>query len=307
MKEQKSNNGRRQYWKDRATKERVFEEFWMKLKRRKKWKVLDIFISETFATFIFTVIAVSAVAIGVIPLWVIGLIEAAAKFVILVTFSGDFAGHLSPFDTLALYIGGKIPYPWYTCFLYLIATTCGWILGSATVIGLTIGENKSLGLGTPELDSNYTEAQGFFAECLGTCIAFGVSILVLYSYERRTLYSEITTEGGARSFYYPFVSASAHFVGFMTSCYISGASLNPHRFFWPAVISGKFYAPTQWFYFVGPVVGAILIGIFYGLYLWIDNNAYLTKNPLKKKLANALSSNNVTSGNQYEVLNEKNV
>lgn len=254
----------------------------------KRWgQLLLMFLAEIFATYLFAVVVLSVAQHGYSH-HTIAMTEASALFVVILIFSKEYAGHLSPFVTIALYFGGKIPYPWLTSIVFLVGSTIGWILGSATTIGLTINADRTLGLGTPELSTNYTEAQGFLAECLGTCISFGVAMFLLYGYDRRTLYADVSSESKYGMFFYPFGAAVGHYLGVIVTAYVSGASLNPHRFFWPAIMSGKFDAPTQWFYFVGPLIGVLISGLLYAVFIMLDNWSYSSKAKTKDTIKNTL-------------------
>lgn len=278
------------FFSDRKKKEEIFSEYWKKLGVKKWGQLLLFLMMEFFATYAFATIVLSVAQHGYSN-FEIASVEAITLLVIIILAAREYAGHLSPFVTIALYAGGKIPYPWWTCIFVLIATTGGWILGTATTIGFTIGSDPALGLGTPKLDANYTDAVGFLAECFGTCFSFGVPILLLYSFSRKTLYSDISTMDKKRDVvYYPFVVSAAHFVAHMATSYISGASLNPHRFFWPAVISGKLDNNGQWIYLVGPLIGVIICGLIFIVIVSLDYCSYRKKTTIQRKLAKVLDS-----------------
>lgn len=281
---------RRNFFADRATKEAIFAGHWTSLKNKKYWVMLSLFLSEVVAAYLAAIIALSAARRGY-PIEVIGLVDACATFFIIATFAAEHTGHINFFNTIAVYVGGKIPFPWYTCFVMIIATNVGWILATLTAIGLSPNGDRTLGLGTPLLDPEFSEVQGFLAECLGTCISFGITIFTLYGQDRTTLYSDITSgESKLTAAFYPFIVSAAGYAGFMTTAYISGPSLNPYRFFWPAIISGKFDAARHWFYFVGPVVGVIIVGLVYMLFLTVDECGHSSKTKLRRKLAESLKS-----------------
>jgi glycerol uptake facilitator-like aquaporin len=193
----------------------------------------------------------------------IAFVEAASVFAIVSVFLRENVGHINPFWTIVIYVSGRSPFPWWMSFVHLVAMFLGWVIGTAMTILSTVGISASAGLGAPSVNNLFTLGQAFYHEFFGTVIQFSVPFFFLISMKRSIFYGDLMANGtnGSINLLFPFMVSAFHALAFIFAFDVTGASLNWFRYLVPTIVSGTFDAPTQWPYFVGPLLGVIIPGL----------------------------------------------
>lgn len=158
--------------------------------------------------------------------------------------------HVNPAVTFALWVTKKIRT--IDGIAYIIAQLAGAIL--AALAAKTIyGDMMIFKLGTPELGPTVTTVTGIITEALLTF--FLVWTIFAVAIDRRN----ISVMSG-------LVIGLALTADIFAGGVVSGAAVNPARWFGPALIAGQW---TNWYvYIVGPLLGALLAGLIYqGVFL----------------------------------------
>lgn len=258
----------RKFWAYRKNVERNIGKVWGENTGKNAGKgvttTIRVFLMELFATFLFVTIILLP-AIRAYNVTTIATVEAVAVFGITAVFLKESVGYLNPLMLAAVYVSGRAPYPWWMFFIQFVALTLGWIVGTATDIAMTVGISASAGLGAPSVNPMFTIGQALFAEIYGTVLNFGIPLFYMLALHRRTLYGDLIYSGSANAknvtLIYPFIVSFFHALAFIFTFDVTGASLNWYRYLFPTVIGGTFDASSQWIYFVGPLLGAVLSGI----------------------------------------------
>jgi glycerol uptake facilitator-like aquaporin len=123
----------------------------------------------------------------------------------------------------------------------------------AGLIRLAVPEEywRSVKLGTPLLNSDFTVGQGLIIE--GVLTFFLVWVVFATSVDRDGAYGKIA--GLAVGF--------AVIMGVMVAGPFTGAAMNPARSFGPALVGG--YWSQELMYWVGPLAGGAIAGLLYEL------------------------------------------
>lgn len=158
--------------------------------------------------------------------------------------------HVNPAVTFALWVTRKIRT--IDGIAYIIAQLAGAIL-AALAVRTVYGDMMIFKLGTPELGPTVTTVTGIITEALLTF--FLVWTIFAVAVDRRNM---SVISGLAIG----LVLTADIFAGGV----VSGAAVNPARWFGPALISGQW---ANWYvYIVGPLLGALLAGLIYqGVFL----------------------------------------
>lgn len=175
-----------------------------------------------------------------------GLAIVAAAYAI-----GNISGcHINPAVSLAMLINGRISVKDFIG--YIIAQVAGAIAGAAILFGLT-------GLGMPDLTggfgSNGTAVMGIAGSLIIEIILtffFVFAILGVTADENKSSIAGIVIG---------LVLAFVHIVGIP----LTGTSVNPARSIGPALFAGGSALTDVWVFIVGPLVGAAIAAIVYGL------------------------------------------
>lgn len=205
-------------------------------------------IKKLFAEFLgtFTLIFLGAGAIvsGKADLQGVALAHGLAIFVMVSALAGFSGAHFNPAVSAAMLITKKI------CgqdFLYFVLAQLTGASIASVALNFIYGDANGYGL--PAISDGTSIVAGVLAEILGTAlllfVIFGVAID-----KRSVAASHPGLPIGLT------ISAIIFSVGPIT-----GAALNPARWFGPALISGDW--TNAWLYIFAPVVGAILAALTY--------------------------------------------
>lgn len=161
-------------------------------------------------------------------------------------------GKFNPAISLGLVAGGKLS---LLNALWEIAAQLAGAAAGALTLWSILPEAASTGshLGTPSLNPDFS----FWAGVVAEAIASFFLVLTVYG-------TAIDPRGTWRSVAGFGIGCSIVF-GILAIGGITGAALNPARAFGPALVSGHW--ANQAIYWIGPLLGGILAGIFYGRWL----------------------------------------
>jgi hypothetical protein len=180
-------------------------------------------------------------------------VEGVSVFAYSSVFIRESVGFINPLWLFAVYVAGKSPFPWWMMFVQLVSTALGWILGTSIDIGMTPGVTTAAGLGAPSLNPAYTVAQGLMSELYGTVLSLAIPLFYMLSLNRRIFYGGLVVDNDkSNNVFFPFVISFLHVGAFIYSFDVSKSSLNWFRF-----------------YFVGPLLGVVIPGIFFTFIVYI--------------------------------------
>lgn len=176
-------------------------------------------------------------------------------------------GHFSWGVTLTL--AGLRKMPPSVAAWYLLAQTAGSFLGAVMVDALTpeaLDNATYTKMGVPRLNTDkYTETVGFFCEFIGAAIY--MFMVMAFNFDHRMPKN-----------LYGMAAGGASILAIVTTGPISGGSINPVRIIGPILVSFMTNNKnifndlhTYWFYFLGPLFGALLMGFYYEYFILIDD------------------------------------
>jgi glycerol uptake facilitator-like aquaporin len=190
-------------------------------------------------------------------------------------------GHFNWAVTIALAGLKKIP-PGIGAW-YLGAQTAGSFLAAFLVDFLTpasYDQGTKTSMGIPQLDKTYGETVGFFCEMIAT--GFYMYVVMAFNFDRRN----------SKSFY-GLAAGGASIVAILSIGPVTGGAINPARIVGPILVTfmsdnTKIYDDLHhyWFYFIGPIFAALLIGFYYEYFVvvTIAEEAELMEKPLDDSL-----------------------
>jgi MIP family channel proteins len=196
--------------------------------------------------------AVSASATGGLALNLasLGLVHAIALAVGIYTLGGTSGGHFNPAVTLGLLSVGKIRAN--DAAAYIVSQLVGGLLASLCVLLLFHDAGDLVNYGAPAInDKVITDGSpfiGLLAEALGAAILMWTVMGMAVNPRAETPFA-------------PLVIGLSLGVGAMIFGNATSASLNPARWFGPAVVSGEF--ADSWVYILGPIIGAAVAALGY--------------------------------------------
>ncbi|XP_070187779.1 aquaporin-8-like [Littorina saxatilis] len=186
---------------------------------------------------------------------------------LLVVALGEISGaHLNPAVTVGAFIAGAIS-P-VKAVLYVLAQIVGGLAGAGLTRGIL---NKdvytAIGGGAHTLGEGVTAGQGVLCEVVLTTVL--VLTVLMTAVDPRN-----------KSQLAPLAIGFAVTVDILAGVQITGASMNPARSFGPAVVIS--YATTSFWtyhyiYWVGPLLGSLVAGIWYRLFLASSENRLVFK------------------------------
>lgn len=180
---------------------------------------------------------------------VVGLVHAFVLFMLVISFGAASGGHFNPAITFAAALGRRID-P-VDAVVYILAQLSGGVLGALLVKGFLLDEGRAGGYANPEVSGliggNF---QGFLLEGLG---AFLLVLVVL----------SVAMNPRARQDWAPFaIGATLGFIVMILGP-LTGGSVNPARWFGPALIGEGLDGSDLLVYVLGPLVGATLAYVVY--------------------------------------------
>lgn len=214
---------------------------------------LAAYIAELIGTFFLVLIVGSVVTLYVSvggaaaqfgsDFAVVGLAHALVLFLLVTAFGNVSGGHFNPAVTLAAWVMKKID--GVDGVVYVLAQLSGGVLGALLVKGLLLDEGRAGGYGAADVSPLLSgDFAGMVVEALGTFLLVLAVIATAMSVNR------------ALRQWAPLVIGTT--LGFVVMVFgpLTGASVNPARWFGPALIGDEFGG--VWPYLVGPIVGALL-------------------------------------------------
>ncbi len=219
-----------------------------------KWKPL---LAELVGTFAFFVIGAGAICIDAATEVKLGLLGIALAHGLMlsnmVNVFGPVSGaHFNPAVTLGALVGKKIKAG--QALLYVIAQLIGAVLAGYFLLLIfrdTPAMEAATSLGTPMMNADLVNS--------GTAILIEAAL---------TFFLVITVFATGFSNKAPNVPAIGGYgIGLTVTADIlmggplTGAAMNPARVFGPALASGQW--ALHWIYWVGPLLGGLLAGLFY--------------------------------------------
>jgi glycerol uptake facilitator protein len=180
---------------------------------------------------------------------VVGLLHAFVLFLLIIAFGQVSGGHFNPAITVAAAAMRRID-P-VDAVVYILAQLSGAVLGALLVKGILLDEGRASDYGnvevSPLLDSNFL---GGVVEALGT---FLLVLAVL----------AVAMNPRARQEWAPLVIGTT--LGFIVFIFgpLTGASVNPARWFGPALIGDALDGSDLLVYVLGPLVGAVVALLVY--------------------------------------------
>ena len=181
---------------------------------------------------------------------VVGLVHAFLLFGLIVMFGVVSGGHFNPVVTLAAIAIRRIK-P-IDGAIYMLAQLSGGVLGALLTKALLLDEGRATNYGATAVSGLLGgDFQGMIVEGIGTFVLVLVILTAVYS---------------EKSFKEWAPLAIGMTLGFavMVAGPLTGAALNPARWFGPALVSGEWGG--VWPYLVGPILGSVLAA---GVYRFI--------------------------------------
>ena len=166
-------------------------------------------------------------------------------------------GHFNPAITLGVLAARRIEAR--DAVVYIVAQVVGAILGSAIVLAIATGtDGFSLGTGPGESD---LAANGFADHSPGG-YAWGSALVaeVVLTFFFLLVILGVTGRGAPAGFA-PLAIGLALTLVHLISIPVTNTSVNPARSTGPAVFAGGWALEQLWFFWVMPIVGAVLAGL----------------------------------------------
>lgn len=174
--------------------------------------------------------------------------------VVIYAFGTVSGAHINPAVTIALAATKR--FPAWEILPYLVAQLLGAVLGALLLVGVFGTGAVEFGVGWTELGEGVGAWQGTLAEAVGTFLL--VVAIMAMAVDRRA------PAGWAGWMIGLTVTCSILVIGPLT-----GSAINPARTFGPYVAAWLFGGDTPWWqmgvYTAGPVLGALLGAVVYGL------------------------------------------
>lgn len=200
--------------------------------------------AEFLGTFTLIFLGAGAIVSGKADLQGVALAHGLAIFVMVSAFAGISGAHFNPAVSAAMLATKRINLQKFIYFV--VAQLAGAIVGSVL---LNYIYGNSNGYGLPVIASSTSIGSGFLAEVLGTAllvfVIFGVAV------DKRSVASS-----------HPGLPIGLTITAVIFSVGpITGAALNPARWFGPALVSGDW--SNSWLYIVAPIAGAVFAALTY--------------------------------------------
>jgi MIP family channel proteins len=232
------------------------------------------YVAEFIGTFALVFFVTSVVVLFVTPgggggsdFVVVGLVHAFVLFMLVQSIGSVSGAHVNPAVTVALLAIRKIRPN--DAVVYLLLQLAGGVAG-ALVTKFIIADRVADGtaavggasaeVGTPAVSDTLSSGVGAAAVAEGIGTFFLVWAIVAVAVNPRA----------ARDWAGWVIGATLG-LGVLVLGPLTGAALNPARWFGPALVSGQW--DDAWVYIVGPVVGAVLAAVVYW-YLFVEAGVF---------------------------------
>jgi glycerol uptake facilitator protein len=181
---------------------------------------------------------------------VVALAQGLVLFLLIIAFGQVSGGHFNPAVTVAAAVMRRID-P-IDAVVYILAQLSGGVLGALIVKGLIEDEGRATSYGAATI-SDLLGGSFAAAVCEGIGAFFIVLAVVAVAMNPR-----------ARQEWAPYAIGLALTVGVFIFGPLTGAALNPARWFGPALIGDAFGSFSDiWPYIFGPLVGALVaVGVY---------------------------------------------
>lgn len=207
----------------------------------------NVFFAELVGTFALVFLGAGAAAVGAGGLLGVALAHGLTVATFAYLF-GDLSGaHFNPAVTFALALNKTVK--WAEAFFYWVAQLLGGVIAAAALMFILGGAGS--GLGATVLAAGVSQWQGLLVE-----------ILLTFFLVNAIFFAAVAGKAGKRA---GLVIGLTLVAAILMGGPLTGAALNPARFFGPAVFTAGF--GDFWVYLVGPLVGAGLAFGFYKLML----------------------------------------
>ena len=214
-------------------------------------KLTAALLGEGLGTFLFVFVGVGCIVLGGLtgtPSDLIGvaLAHGITLAVVVTAFAAISGGHINPAVTVALWVNGSIDA--LRAVLYIVAQLIGAVLG-AVLIHLTFGDKAWLaaGYGKPSMMPGIDPTTGLVLEAAMTMLLVAAVFFTAVDPRAAKL-------GG--------LLIGLSIVGdILVGGPVTGAAMNPARWFGPAAAAGDFTNAYVWI--VGPVLGGVVIALLY--------------------------------------------
>ncbi|HET8954404.1 MAG TPA: aquaporin [Solirubrobacterales bacterium] len=178
---------------------------------------------------------------------VVGLVHAFLLFGLIVMFGVVSGGHFNPVVTLAAIVIRRIK-P-LDGAIYMLAQLSGGVLGALLTKALLLDEGRATNYGATAVSGLLGgDFQGLIVEGIGTFVL----VLVILT----AVYSEKSFKEWA-----PLAIGTTLGFAVMVAGPLTGAGLNPARWFGPALVSSEWGGVYP--YLVGPILGSLLAAVVY--------------------------------------------
>lgn len=200
--------------------------------------------AEFLGTFTLIFLGAGAIVSGKADLQGVAFAHGLAIFIMVSAFAGISGAHFNPAVSAAMLATKRID---IKDFLYFVSAQLVGAAVASLLLNYIYGNSNGYGL--PAIASGTATGAGFLAEVLGTAILmiviFGVAV------DKRSVASS-----------HPGLPIGLTITAVIFSVGpITGAALNPARWFGPALVSGDW--SNSWLYIFGPIVGAVVAAISY--------------------------------------------
>jgi glycerol uptake facilitator protein len=181
---------------------------------------------------------------------VVGLAHAFVLLLLILAFGAVSGGHFNPAITLAAVVLKRIER--VDAVVYILAQLSGGVLGALLVKGLLLDEGRATDYGAATLSPLVgNAAQGAIIEALGTFLLVLAVCAVAFNPRARQEWAPLA------------IGTTLGFVVFIFGP-LTGAAVNPARWFGPALIGDAFGDFRDiWPYVIGPLVGAVAAAAVY--------------------------------------------
>ena len=200
--------------------------------------------AEFLGTFTLIFLGAGAIVSGKADLAGVAFAHGLAIFVMVSALAGISGAHFNPAVSAAMFVTKKI------CgkdFLYFVLAQLAGAAVASLALNYIYGNGNGYGL--PSIAEGTSVGAGVLAEILGTAlllfVIFGVAV------DKRSVASS-----------HPGLPIGLTITAVIFSVGpITGAALNPARWFGPALVSGNW--TNAWVYIVAPIAGAVLAALTY--------------------------------------------